>query len=57
MQYESTDLVTRLRAECEASVREGRMAAAEACELVRAYESGLEGYTYLEQGLGEPYDG
>ncbi|MEE2971898.1 MAG: arginine decarboxylase, partial [Planctomycetota bacterium] len=48
MQYDPCSLARRLRAECEQSVREGRMSVSESRDLLRAYDSGLSGYTYLE---------
>ncbi len=48
MQYDPCSLARRLRSECEQSVREGRMSVSESRDLLRAYDSGLSGYTYLE---------
>ena len=53
MQYEPASLARRLRAECEDSVREGRMTVSESRNLLRAYDSGLAGYTYLERVSGD----
>jgi arginine decarboxylase len=49
MQYDPASLARRLRAECEGSVKSGSMSVAESRSLLRAYESGLAGYTYLER--------
>ncbi len=49
MQYDPASLARRLRAECESSVKSGSMTVAESRGLLRAYESGLAGYTYLER--------
>lgn len=48
MQYDPASLARSLRSECECSVRKGRMTVAESRDLLRAYEAGLAGYTYLE---------
>ena len=50
MQYDAAGLSRRLRAECEGSVKAGAMTVAESRGLLRAYEAGLAGYTYLERG-------
>lgn len=48
VQFKTESLVTRLRRGVEAAVREGRLGYEEAGRLVRFYEEGLHGYTYLE---------
>ncbi len=45
-------LVERFRRDVEAAMREGRIDHKEAGRLVRVYEEGLQGYTYLEEGPG-----
>ena len=42
------NLVTRLRRSVETAVREGRLGYEESGRLLRFYEEGLHGYTYLE---------
>ena len=42
-------LVARLRRSTEAAIRAGRMTREQARELVRSYDAGLAGYTYLER--------
>ncbi len=48
VQYKSDSLVAGLRRSVELAVREGRLNYEEAGRLVRFYEDGLHGYTYLE---------
>ncbi len=48
VQFKTDSLVTRLRRDVELAVREGRLGYEEAGRLVRYYEEGLHGYTYLE---------
>lgn len=48
VQYDVEDLVRDLRRDCERAVRAGRIAIPEARKLLRFYEAGLSGYTYLE---------
>jgi arginine decarboxylase len=47
-QYEVSRLFQEVRRECEIAVRKKRMSVAESQQLLRAYEAGLAGYTYLE---------
>lgn len=49
VQYDVNRLSADVRRECEQAVRTGRMTVAESQALVKAYESGLAGYTYLER--------
>ena len=49
MQYDPRALSGRLRNECEASVREGRLTVQQSREFLRAYDTGLGDYTYLER--------
>ena len=48
VQFKTDSLVARLRRSVEAAVREGRMGYEESGRLLRFYEEGLHGYTYLE---------
>ena len=41
-------LVSKLRDDVETAVREGRLTYEESGRLLRFYEEGLQGYTYLE---------
>jgi arginine decarboxylase len=47
VQYSKDDLVARVRRAVENAVREKRLSPAESGRLMRRYEEGLEGYTYL----------
>jgi arginine decarboxylase len=49
VQFKSTVLAEEFRRDVEAAVREGRIGYEEAGLLLRFYEEGLNGYTYLEQ--------
>ncbi len=51
--FSTTDLVERFRADVEAAMRAGKIDYQGAGRLVRAYEEGLRGYTYLEDGHGK----
>ena len=46
--YNPDSLVTKLRTDTEAAVREGKLSYEESGRLLRFYEEGLNGYTYLE---------
>jgi arginine decarboxylase len=48
VQFKAENLVTRLRRSVEEAVREGRLGYEESGRLLRFYEEGLHGYTYLE---------
>lgn len=48
VEYDRLELVKRIRNASELSVREGRMTFEQSAELMRKYEEGLSGYTYLE---------
>lgn len=52
VQYDVNRLGQAIRHECERAVRDKHMSVAESNALVRAYESGLAGYTYLETENG-----
>ena len=49
VQFKGTTLSEQFRKDVEAAVREGRIGYEEAGLLLRFYEEGLNGYTYLEQ--------
>jgi arginine decarboxylase len=49
VQFKSTALAEQFRRDVETAVREGRVGYEEAGLLLRFYEDGLNGYTYLEQ--------
>ena len=48
VQFQSEALVTALRRDVESALREGRIGYEESGRLLRFYEEGLHGYTYLE---------
>jgi arginine decarboxylase len=48
VQFKTDSLVARLRRSVELAVREGRLGYEESGRLLRFYEEGLHGYTYLE---------
>ncbi len=47
--YQRDDLVERLRRSAEAALRSGKITLDESRYILRAYEEGLAGYTYLER--------
>ncbi len=47
VQYSKDDLIARVRRAMEVALRERRLTPAESGRLMRRYEEGLEGYTYL----------
>jgi arginine decarboxylase len=47
VQYEKQDLVRRIRSRLEVAVRAGRINVKESGLLMKRYEEGLSGYTYL----------
>jgi arginine decarboxylase len=49
VQYSARALIEQFRADVESALREGRIGYEEAGRLLRFYEEGLNGYTYLEQ--------
>jgi arginine decarboxylase len=49
VQYSADELLGRMRKDVEKAVRAGRISLNESRQLLRFYESGLEGYTYLEE--------
>jgi len=48
VEYEPQDLVARVRTRAETAVRARRITQGECREILEAYESGLQGYTYFE---------
>ncbi len=48
VQFSSDALVSRLRRDVETALREGRLGYEESGRLLKFYEEGLHGYTYLE---------
>ncbi len=48
VQFNADNLISRLRRDVETAVREGRLGYEESGQLLRFYEEGLLGYTYLE---------
>jgi arginine decarboxylase len=49
VQYSADELLARMRKDVEKAVRSGRISLNESRQLLRFYETGLEGYTYLEE--------
>ena len=49
VQYSAEELSARMRKDVERAVRSGKISVDESRQLLRFYESGLEGYTYLEE--------
>jgi arginine decarboxylase len=49
VQFSADELLAKMRKEVEKAVRQGKIALNESRQLLRFYESGLEGYTYLEE--------
>jgi arginine decarboxylase len=49
VQYSTDELVAGMRKDVERAVRAGKISLDESRQLLRFYESGLEGYTYLEE--------
>jgi arginine decarboxylase len=47
VQYNKDDLLARVRRAVEVALREKRLTMAESGRLMKRYEEGLEGYTYL----------
>jgi arginine decarboxylase len=52
VQYSSDGLVSMIRKDVERAVRGGKISLEESRQLLNFYESGLEGYTYLEESHG-----
>jgi arginine decarboxylase len=49
VQYSADALLSGMRKDVERAVRQGKISLSESRQLLRFYESGLEGYTYLEE--------
>jgi arginine decarboxylase len=49
VQYSAEELTARMRKDVERAVRTGKISLEESRQLLKFYESGLEGYTYLEE--------
>jgi arginine decarboxylase len=49
VQFRGDELVSKLRKQVEAAVKEKRITLEEGTQLMRYYELGVEGYTYLEE--------
>jgi arginine decarboxylase len=49
VQYSAEELTARLRKDVERAVRSGKISLTESRQLLRFYESGMDGYTYLEE--------
>ncbi|MDB5308216.1 MAG: speA [Gemmataceae bacterium] len=49
VQYSAEKLTDRVRKDVERAVRQGKISVSESRQFLRFYESGLEGYTYLEE--------
>ena len=49
VQYSADELAARMRKDVERAVRTGKISLDESRQLLTFYESGLEGYTYLEE--------
>jgi arginine decarboxylase len=49
VQYNADELLTRMRKDVERAVREKKITLEESALFLRFYESGLHGYTYLEE--------
>ena len=54
VQYQRQNLVQRVRQACEEGLRNGRLTFEESALLVRRFEEGLSGYTYLEEEEAGP---
>ena len=49
VQYSADELIALMRKDVERAVRSGKISLEQSRQLLRFYESGLEGYTYLEE--------
>jgi arginine decarboxylase len=49
VQYSADELLARMRKDVERAVRTGKISLEESRQLLKFYETGLEGYTYLEE--------
>jgi arginine decarboxylase len=50
VEFDAEALAAKLRSDVEAAVRSGRLDYEQSGRLLRFYEDGLNGYTYLEEG-------
>ena len=57
VQYSADELLGRMRREVERAVRASKISLNESRQLLRFYETGLEGYTYLEEPHGPAAEG
>jgi arginine decarboxylase len=53
VQYSGDELLAQMRKDVERAVRSGKISLEESRQLLRFYESGLDGYTYLEESHSE----
>jgi arginine decarboxylase len=49
VQYSADELLAKMRKDVERALRQGKISLLESRQLLRFYENGLEGYTYLEE--------
>ena len=49
VQFSADELIAKLRKQVETAVREKKISLEESTQLMRNYEEGLRGYTYLEE--------
>jgi arginine decarboxylase len=49
VQFNADELVTKLRKQVEAAIKEKKITLEEGTQLVQYYEEGMRGYTYLEE--------
>jgi arginine decarboxylase len=56
VQYDKQDLIRRMRNRMETAVRQGTINMKESALLMKRYEEGLSGYTYLTDGMEEGVD-
>ena len=49
VQYSADELAAKMRKDVERAVKAGNITLNESRQLLRFYESGLDGYTYLEE--------
>jgi arginine decarboxylase len=49
VQYSADELMARMRKDVERAVKAGKLSVTESRQLLRFYENGLDGYTYLEE--------
>ena len=49
VEFQADNLLAQFRRDVEAALREGKIGYGESGRLLRFYEDGLQGYTYLEE--------